>query len=406
MSTPSPSLADRRAFTHGKGLVLLLGALTAFDPLTIDMYLPAFGDIGRALHASPASLELSVSTFFVGMALGQLVYGPLADRFGRRRPLVAGMLLYLVATIGCATSTSISMFIGFRLLQALGGCAGMVVSRAVVRDLFEARQVAAFLSNMALVMGLAPILAPTLGAAISSAFGWRAIFVVLACANVLCILAVTTLLPETLARRQETLRPAAVLRVFGGLLRTRSFVGNLVPDTAIRAGMFAYIAGSPFVFIELLHIPASRYGLVFGLNGLGLMAASQLNRLLLRRYAPQTILRASVAVAALAATCVVLAAWTQPTRLVLLPAIFVFLATLNFVGPNAMAQAMASQGHQAGSASALYGSMQWSLAFFASLLVSRLHDGTARPMATVIFGCGLVSFSAYRLLAPRARPVS
>jgi DHA1 family bicyclomycin/chloramphenicol resistance-like MFS transporter len=397
-----PAAADRRSFTHGKGLVLLLGALTAFDPLSIDMYLPAFGDIERELHASPSSLEISVSTFFVGMALGQLVYGPLADRFGRRKPLLAGMVLYLLATIGCASSTSISMFIGFRLLQALGGCAGMVISRAIVRDLFEARQVASFLSNMALVMGVAPIVAPTLGALVSASLGWRAIFVSLALANVVCMLAILVLLPETLVRRAATLRPAAVLRAFAGLLGNRSFVGYLVPDTAIRAGMFAYIAGSPFVFIELLHIPANRYGLVFGLNGLGLMAASQVNRVLLRRRSPEVILRWSVTVAALAAAVVLLASWSHASRLGLLPAIFVFLATLNFIGPNAMAQALASQGHQAGSASAVYGSMQWSLAFVASLLVSRLHDGTARPMATVMFACGLTSLVAYWTLSRRA----
>lgn len=398
-----PDTATPAAVTPGRWLVFLLGALTAFDPLTIDMYLPAFGDIARDLRTTPANLELSVSTFFVGMALGQLVYGPLADRFGRKRPLLAGMVLYLLATLGCATASSIEMFLVFRFVQALGGCAGMVVSRAVIRDLFQPKEVAIFLSNMALVMGLAPILAPSIGGVLAHTLGWRAIFFTLAAANVICLAAIVRYLPETLTARNGGLRPTQVLAVFRELLSKRSFLGHLLPDTAIRAGMFAYIAGSPFVFIELLDIPATRYGLVFGINAAGLIGASQLNRLLLRRFSPETILRWSVRVAALAATVVVLAAWLHPSRLTLLPAIFVFLATLNFIGPNALAQAMADEGHRAGSASALYGSAQWSLAFFASLLVSRLHDGTAMPMALTMFAAGAISLVSYQFLLGRAR---
>ena len=387
--------------SRGRGLVLLLGTLTAFDPLTIDMYLPAFGDLSRDLGTSMANVELSVSTFFVGMALGQLLYGPLADRYGRRRPLLAGMALYFVATLGCALSTNIATFIAFRLLQALGGCAGMVISRAVIRDLFDARSAAAFLSNMALVMGLAPILAPSLGALLNAAFGWKAIFFSLAGANLLCMLAIARLLPETLVTRRDALTVRSVATVYAGLLRDRRFMGFLVPDTAVRAGMFAYIAGSPFVFIELLGLPKEHYGLVFGLNGLGLVLAAQANRLLLKRVQPETILRGSVRVAALAALCVFLAAWLAPSRVVIFGAIFVFLATLSFIGPNSLATALASQGHQAGSASALYGCLQWSFASASSFLVSRLHDGTAFPMTGTMVLCGVVSLVAFQALVRR-----
>lgn len=388
----------------GSGLVLLLGALTALDPLTIDMYLPAFGEIERDFGTTIDKVELSVSTFFVGMAFGQLFYGPLADRFGRRPPLLAGMLLYFVSTLGCAYAPSIEAFIGFRLLQALGGCAGMVISRAIIRDLYDKKQVATFLSNMALVMGLAPILAPSIGSAINAAFGWRAIFLTLAGANLLCMLLVGFLLPVTVGVRRPTLSFGSVLRAYGGLLGSRGFVGYLIPDTAIRAGMFAYIAGSPFVFIDLLGIPANRYGLIFGLNGLGLMAAAQINRRLLARWSPETVLRWSVRLAAVAATCVFLSAVAGPSRVVLLTSIFVFLATLNFVSPNSLAGALANQGHQAGTASALYGCLQWSMATFASFLVSHFHDGTARPMTGVILFCGLFSLAAFQLLVRPATP--
>jgi DHA1 family bicyclomycin/chloramphenicol resistance-like MFS transporter len=284
-------------------------------------------------------------------------------------------------------------------LQALGGCAGMVITRAVVRDLFDTKRVAGFLSNMALVMGVAPILAPSVGALISARFGWRAVFLTLCLANASCMVAIAAFLPETLAHAaRRNLRPSSVLRAYGSLLGNRRFVGYMIPDSALRAGMFAYIAGSPFVFIQLFHIPASYYGLIFGVNGLGLMLAAQLNRRLLRSHSPEVILGWSVKAGALAAAVVFVATWAGLAHVVVLGSIFVFLATLNFVSPNSLASALASQGHQAGTASALYGCLQWGSATASSLLVSHFHDGTALPMTGTILSCGMVSLLAYRLL--------
>lgn len=392
LNHPSPSRVE------GKGFVILLGALTAFDPLTIDMYLPAFGEIQKNFQTSMANVELSVSTFFIGMAFGQLFYGPLADRFGRKKPLLAGMLLYLMATLGCAYAPNIQTFIGFRLLQALGGCAGMVITRAIVRDLFDKKRVAAFLSNMALVMGLAPILAPSIGSLVNGLFGWRAIFLLLAIANFICMLCISALLPETSKSRRDSLHPLPILKAYLTLLKDRNFVGYLLPDTAIRAGMFAYIAGSPFVFIKLFHIPANRYGLVFGLNGLGLMLASQINRRLLVRWSSDMILRWSVRIAAIAAAFVFLWAWIGVSPFMVLASIFIFLATLNFVSPNSIAGALSTQGHQAGTASALYGCLQWAMASASSFMVSYFHNGTAYPMTGAILFCGIVSLAAFQIL--------
>jgi DHA1 family bicyclomycin/chloramphenicol resistance-like MFS transporter len=402
---PVGEAAKRSAFFDGRGCVLLLGALTALDPLTVDMYLPAFGDIRASLHTTTARVELSVSTFFVGMALGQLFYGPLADRFGRRRPLLGGMLLYLVATVGCACAPGIRWFIALRFLQALGGCAGLVIVRAVVRDRFDKQRAAAFLSNMALVMGIAPILAPSIGSLISGVFGWRAIFLTLAVANVTCMASVFAFLPETGIAAGQTLRFSSVVASYGALLRDRSFVGYLIPDTAIRAGMFAYIAGSSFVFINLFHIPPARYALIFGLNGVGLMLGSQVNRRLLRVFSADAILSWSVRIAAAAAALVFIWTWAGLPHAVLLASIFVFIASLNFVSPNSVASALASQGHQAGTASALYGCLQWSMATVSSFLVSFLHDGTALPMTGVMLFCGLFSFAAFQVLvAAKLKP--
>ncbi len=381
-----------------KGLLFLLGSLTALDPLTIDMYLPAFQQIQQDFATSMGKVELSVTTFFIGMAFGQLIYGPLTDRFGRRKPLLAGMVLYFLATIGCALAPNIESFIAFRFLQAIGGCAGMVITRAIIRDLFDAREVAAFLSNMALIMGIAPIIAPSVGALILHFFEWKYIFWLLAVVNVLCMFSIYLKLPETNFKRKTELHFTQTLKSYFELLSSRSFLGYLLPDTALRAGMFAYIAGSPFVFMELLEIPTKFYGVIFGLNGLGLMLASQVNRRLLNKFTPEKILRVSVRVAAIASLVVFLATWTIPFKFILLISLFVFLASLNFVSPNSLAMALSTQGHQAGLASALYGCLQWSMASFSSLLVGHFHNGTAFPMTGAILFCGLFSLSCYQFL--------
>jgi DHA1 family bicyclomycin/chloramphenicol resistance-like MFS transporter len=253
---------SRPGFTEGRAFVILLGALTAFDPLSIDMYLPAFPRIQKDLGTTYAAVELSLSAFFIGMATGQLVYGPLADRFGRKKPLLFGMLIYMCATLGCAFSTNIAMLILFRVLQAFGGCAGMVITRAIVRDLFDRKRSAHFLSSLMLVMGLAPILAPLIGGYINQAVGWRAIFGLLATANLICMLGIFFLLPETLKVRPSELKLTAIVKTYWDLLCERDFVLFVFPDAAIRAGMFAYIAGSPFVFIEIFHVAPEHYGWV------------------------------------------------------------------------------------------------------------------------------------------------
>jgi drug resistance transporter, Bcr/CflA subfamily len=395
---------SQNSFTQTRWFVLLLGALTAMDPLSIDMYLPAFSDIQKSFETSFSLVEMSVSAFFVGMAFGQLIYGPLADRFGRKKPLMAGMMLYLIATIGCAYAPNIETFIFARVLQALGGCAGMVITRAIVRDVFDKKRVAEFLSSMALVMGLAPILAPSMGSFVNHYFGWKAIFVALALANIFCFICIYMFLPETNFHRKEKMDLIGTLKAYGGLLKTKSFVGYLIPDAAVRAGMFAYIAGSPFVFIELFGIPKEQYGWIFGMNGLGLMAASQINRRLLKRYDPELILKWSVRAAFVAALIVFIAPQVSMVPAVTLLPLFLFLACLNFIGPNSLAGALATQGHQAGTASALYGCLQWSLASGSAFLVSHFHNGTAMPMTGVILGCGLFSLVAFTILVnPKKR---
>ncbi|BBH53063.1 Bcr/CflA family multidrug efflux MFS transporter [Fluviispira sanaruensis] len=381
-----------------KWLVILLGVLTAFDPLTIDMYLPAFQSIQKDLNTHISYVELSVSTFFIGMALGQLIYGPLSDRFGRKKPLLGGMFLYLFASLGCALSQNIYLFIVCRILQAFGGSASMVISRAVVRDLFDKKHIAIFLSNIALVLGIAPIIAPSIGACLNSIFGWRSIFYTLGIANLICIFIVTFLLPETNTKRHENIKFRLVIRSYKMLLKDKHFIGYLIPDIAVRAGMFAYIAGSPFVFIELFKMTPQQYGLVFGMNGLGILIASQVNKKLLVKWNAETICTKAVKVSFITASLILAFAFNSYLIFPFLISIFIFLSMLNLISPNSIAIALSPYGHQAGTASALYGSLQWSMAFFSSFLVSYFHNGSALPMASAIFLCGVVSLIGYILL--------
>jgi Bcr/CflA subfamily drug resistance transporter len=260
-------------------LVVILGTLTAFAPLSIDMYLPGLPAIAREFGVPTSAVQQTLAVFFVGLSLGQALYGPISDRVGRRRPLLFGCALYVVACIGCALAPTIGSLIVLRLAQALGGCAGVVIARSVVRDLFDQKEAARMFSFLMLVMGLAPILAPLIGGQVLAAWGWRAIFVVLAGFGVLCVVMVLFGLPETLpAERRVQAGLGEALRVYGRLLTDMHFMGYVLASGLASACMFTYISGSPFVFIELNGVPPERYGLIFGMNALGLIVASQINR--------------------------------------------------------------------------------------------------------------------------------
>lgn len=382
----------------------MLGALTAFGPMSIDMYLPSLPTIARELHADTAATQMTLSAFFVGLAVGQLLYGPLADRFGRRSPLYAGLTLYVIASIGAMFSTSIDVLVACRLFQALGGCAGMVIARAIVRDLYDQESSARVLSALMLIMGVAPILAPLAGGWVLDAFGWRAIFLVLALFGLACLGAVRWKLPETLRREG----PAPTLRSSIGtyrlLMTDRRFLGNTLAGGLAGAGMLAYISGSPFVFIEVYGVRPDAFGYYFGANALGLIAASQCNRLLLRRFPSDRILACANRVNAAFGVLLALLAWrgTGGFGGILVP-LFGYVATLGFIFANAAAGAMAPFGTRAGSAAALMGAVQFGIAAFAGAAVGHWHDGTPVPMAVVIGVCGLCAALARGLLLGRAR---
>ncbi len=380
--------------------LLLLGALTAFAPMSIDMYLPSLPAIAAAFAADPAAAQYTLASFFVGLALGQAIYGPLADRYGRKPPLYAGLALYIVASIGCALAPDIATLTALRFVQAAGGCAGVVIARAVVRDRFDARTSAKVYSLLMLVMGLAPILAPIIGGWILVLAGWRAIFGALILFGLITLTLSWRYLPET--RPADTLGSAgigAALRVYGELLRDRHFIGYALSGGFALGGMFAYITGSPHVFIELYGVPAQSFGWLFGLNALGLIASSQYNRRLLTHHSADALLRrANRATVLLGLGLLAVAAGGWGGLPVLLIPLFGYIASIGFTGPNAMACALADQGGRAGSASALIGTLQFGVATVSSMLVGLLGNGSALPMAAVIAGCGVLAYIAHRIL--------
>jgi len=373
-------------------LLLILGALSAFAPFAIDMYLPSFPSLARSFATDIEHVQLSLAVYFAGLASGQLFYGPLADRFGRRLPLLIGIGLFCLASLGCALAPSLPWLIAARFVQALGGCAGMVIARAVVRDLCEPMAAARAFSQIMLVTGIAPIIAPFAGSLLLSTFGWQAIFVSLALFAAACGTAVALWLPESLPAHH--LRPPlrGALRNYLRLLRDRTFIGHTLTGGIAMAGMFAYISGSPFVLIELYGVAPEHYGWVFGLNAAGFILLGQLNARLVIRQGPAFWLRRAVVAYAAAGLVLLLVGAFQPKALpVLMVPLFCAIALLGGIVPNASACALAGQGANAGSASALMGSLQFILAALASSSVGALHNGTVVPMCAVLALCAVAT---------------
>jgi DHA1 family bicyclomycin/chloramphenicol resistance-like MFS transporter len=380
-------------------LILILGLLTAIGPFSIDMYLPAFPEIAKNLHTSVAQVMLSLSSFFVGISFGQLVYGPLLERLGRKKPLYAGLCIYLLASVGCAMATSVNALIAFRLLQALGGCAGMVAARAIVRDLFAVNQNAKIFSTLMLVVAVSPIIAPTAGGYITAVFGWRYVFAVLIAINIAILAGVYFLLPESKKPDPNfSLKADAIVKNFVGIVKHPQFYTYAFTGAVAYGGLCAYISGSPNVFMEIFKVSEKQYGWVFALIALGIISASQVNNLALKKYSSEQIIHVSlICQSMVGATFACLAFFGISQLYVTIFLIFLFLACQGFVFPNASALSLASFGHNAGSASALMGAIQMGVGAGASALVSLLQNHTSLPMAGVMAGCSIGALLLYTL---------
>lgn len=375
-------------------LILLLGLLTAVGPLSIDMYLPAFPVIADDLHTTVGRVSLSLSSFFAGISVGQLIYGPLLERFGRKMPLCIGLVIYLIASFCCATAQTVDSLIFFRLLQATGSCAGLVGARAIVRDLFPAKENARIFSSLMLVVAVSPIIAPTIGSYLSAAWGWRPVFYVLAGIAALLLGGVYLWLPESKQPDPSfSLKPAAVLGNFRSILFHPVFYICSFTAAIAYAGLYAYISGSPYVYMELYRIPETFYGWIFALIAAGLIGSTQVNTILLRRFSSEQLIRAACFGQSLVGLTLVVTSylgWTGPVFMTFL--LFLFVCGQGIIFPNASALSLAPFAKTAGSASALMGALQMFIGAGASALVGVWQDSTAVPMTAVMAGCSLTAF--------------
>ncbi len=380
-------------------LPILLGVLTAVGPLSTDMYLPAFPAIEASLGGRPGTAQVTLAAWFAGLALGQITQGSLSDRYGRRGPLIVGTLTYALANAGCALAPDLLTLSVLRFVAAFGGSASMVIPRAIVRDLSDGHAAARLMSRLMLVMGVAPILAPTLGGLVLGVAPWHAIFWLTAIYGGVCCLLVWRLLPDTLApERRIRLGMASLAGRYAGVLRDRVFLAYAIMGGCGMFGMFAYIGGSSPVLIEHYGFTPLMYGMVFGCSAGMFILSSQVNPSLILRFGPARVIRAGVSVYLLA-TCTMLALallHLGGAVGIVLPAVFA-MGSMGLMMPNAAVGALSRHAAQAGSASAMMGTLQFCLAAASGVLVGALTDGTARPMAALMVLGAIGTVAADRL---------
>jgi len=376
-------------------IILILGLLSAIGPFSIDMYLPGFPAIAASLKTTVAEVTLSLSSFFIGISAGQFLYGPLLDRYGRKKPLYAGLSLYFVASACCIFVHSVEALIVLRFFQAIGGCAGMVASRAMVRDLFDVSENAKIFSLLMLVVGVSPIIAPTLGGTIAATLGWKYIFAVLTAIAAIILIAVHFALPESRKPDKNlSLQPGPIIKGFLTVMREPQFYTYALTGATASAGLYAYIAGSPYVFMELFRVSERQYGWIFAIIALGLIGSSQLNSVLLRTYKSEQIIRIALILQVTTALCLLTGSifgFLELFSTIFL--IFLFLCCQGCVFPNSSALSLAPFSRNAGTASALMGGIQMCSGALTSAMVGWLSNRTAVPMAAVMAVCAVTALT-------------
>lgn len=375
-------------------LIIILGSLTALGPFSIDMYLPGFTEIASDLDTTTARVSLSLSSFFIGISAGQLLYGPLLDRFGRKRPLYFGLTVYILASAGCAFSTSIDALIFLRLVQAVGSCAAAVAAVALVRDLFPVNENAKIFSLLMLVVGVSPMLAPTIGGYVITAFGWPSVFIILGVMSLLMLLAVIFRIPEI--RKPDpaySLMPLPILKGFYAVLKEPQFYTYAFTGAVSFSELLAYVSGSPQVFMEIYQVNGKQYGWIFAILSIGLIGASQVNTQLLKKYKSEQLIKLALVVQSVSGVLLFLGSYYGFLGLAgTLVLIFIFLSGAGIILPNASALSMAPFSKNAGSASALVGALQMGVGALASVAISAFNDQTALPMVTVMMLAALIAF--------------
>jgi MFS transporter, DHA1 family, multidrug resistance protein len=402
-STKPPAATAATPGRPDPRVLVVLSALMAFGSIATDMYLPALPALGAALRADPGQIEMTLSGYLVGFSLGQLLWGPVGDRHGRRGPIAVGLALFVVGSVGCALSNTAWQMTGWRVVQAVGACAGPVLARAIVRDLYARERAAQVLSTLMLVMGIGPLLGPILGGQILAVWSWQGIFWALAGFGLLALVGLSTL-PETLPRaRRDPQRLGEALLGYVALARGPGLLGYALPGAFFYGGLFAHIAGTPFAYIDYYHVPPQAYGLLFGANVAGMMAANLLNARLVTRLGADRLLRLGTGGAAFAGLVLALDArfgWGGLAGLVI--PLFLYVSMLGFVVANSVAGALAAFPHKAGAASALLGATHYGAGMLGTAMVGWFADGTPWTMGWIVGAGGVGRLSAAMLLVRRS----
>ncbi len=398
-SEPAPSPQRRLSPGDRRRTIWVLGALMTLTPFSIDLYLPAFPQLAAALGCTTAQVSLSLSSYFIAMALGQVFYGPLLDRFGRKPPLYAGLALYIAASLACLAAPSVEWLIALRFLQALGGCVAQVAAVAMVRDFFPPAEGARVFSLLMLILGVSPLLAPTVGGLIAVWLGWQWVFIVLAAIGALILAITARLLHGAHAGDPEVvLRPGPILRNFLAILREPRFLTYTLASACSFSGLFIYIAGSPIIFMEGFRVSATTYGVIFAVLSIGFIGGNQVNILALRRFSGERIFATALAAQVVIGTVFAISAhqgWIGLGGTVVL--LFALLSCLGFTSPNGSAQALAPFTRNVGSASALLGFLQIGISALASAAVGAFDVHTLAPIIAILalmagLGLGVLLF--------------
>lgn len=367
-------------------LILILGSLTALGPFSIDMYLPGFAGIANDLNTSVANVSMTLSSYFIGISAGQLLYGPLLDRFGRKKPLFIGLLVYILASLGCVFVTDIDTFIGLRFVQAIGSCAATVASVSMVRDLFPVKDIPKVFSLLMLVVGLSPMLAPTVGGYVTEYYSWHIVFFILMCMGILILLAAEIGLPNTFKPDTSiSLKPRPIITNFITIIKEPQFYTYAFSGSIAFSGLFTYVAASPILFMDIFKVDAKTYGWIFAFMSLSFIGASQLNSILLKKYSSeQMIFGALIVQTSISILFLALAMNSLLGLYGTITLLFLFLACLGISNPNTAGLTLAPFSKNAGSASALMGAIQLGLGALASFAVGVFVKNSMSPMVLIM----------------------
>lgn len=381
-------------------ITFVLGLLSSFAPFSVDMYLSALPALADSFHTDIENAQLTLSSFFFGLAIGQLFYGPLIDRFGRRRLLLGGVGLYCVTSLLCIFVSTIEGFIALRFMQAVGGCAGMIITRAIIRDLFDESRSAHALSMIMLIQGMGPVLAPVMGSYILHYYSWKAIFIFLSFLGFVSVLLTFWSIPETLpVEKRSKHKLLHVFKIFKSLLSDRKFIVPTLSISFAFAIIFIYISASSFVFMEMFELSKTQYAWLFAMNAMGMIVFNKVNTILLKHFKPRQLFVSAIGFETIFSLALLAAGLIGQLWFIML-CLFFCVAIMPIIGANGVAVAMANSGKYAGSASSLMGVFQFSIASLVSLIASFLHDGTAVPMTGLIFLSALMALFML-LFAPK-----